>query len=326
MNRSFISKSLALIIGVICISIAYNHNKNVIYETNGSIYGTYWKLISTDYISDNLRKDIKEELLRIDNIASNYNNFSELSLINNAQIHKRLKISKELYEILLFAEQLNKISMGYYDVTVGLTVSKNGFGPPIDLNQTFIHKSIDRFKLLDGYYLIKYDNFLFDLSSIAKGYAVDKIHDLLITKGIKNFLFDIGGELIINGSKHKQNWKIGIQNPLKNINSPIIEIETKNYLSVATSGEYRNYKINPDGKIVTHTVNPIINEHINNDVLSVSVTSYSSNMKADAWATALNALGPELGLSIANEHEISVIYIIKLKDEIIFKKSNWWIF
>ena len=49
-------------------------------------------------------------------------------------------------------------------------------------------------------------------------------------------------------------------------------------------------------------------------------------MKADAWATALNALGPELGLSIANEHEISVIYIIKLKDEIIFKKSNWWIF
>jgi thiamine biosynthesis lipoprotein ApbE len=49
-------------------------------------------------------------------------------------------------------------------------------------------------------------------------------------------------------------------------------------------------------------------------------------MKADAWATALNALGPELGLSIANEHEISVIYIIKSNNEIIFQQSNWWIF
>ena len=124
-----------------------------------------------------------------------YNNFSELSLINNTEINKRIKISKELYEILLFSEQLNKISMGFYDVTVGLTVSKNGFGPQIDLNQTFIPKSIVRFKLLDRYYLIKYDNFIFDLSSIAKGYAVDKIHDLLLKKGIKNFLFDIGGEL-----------------------------------------------------------------------------------------------------------------------------------
>ena len=92
MNRLTISKLIALAVGLICIFFAYNYNKSATYKISGPIFGSYWQLISTEYVSDSLKKSIEDELSRIDLIASNYKKDSELSRINIAPLDQKISI------------------------------------------------------------------------------------------------------------------------------------------------------------------------------------------------------------------------------------------
>jgi len=323
LNRLIASKVLAISVGLLCVLLAYNHNKSSTYEISGSIYGTYWKLVSTDYISDSIKKSIIDELDRIDLIASNYKIQSELSILNASPANTKIKISKDLYTLLLLAEDLNRLSNGAYDVTLGSMVINGGFGPELSIN-TYDLKANKRFVISEDLYLEKYNQFLFDLSSIAKGYAVDSIYNLLIASNRPNFLFDVGGELIVSGSKHGVPWVVGIQNPVEYSNQTIKNILSEDFLAVATSGEYRNYLIDDSGAKTSHTFDPATSNSIKNDVLSVTVTSKQSAMSADAWATLLNVVGSEKGLELAEKHQISVLYIINENNEVRFLKSSYW--
>ena len=323
MNRLIASKILAISVGLLCVFLAYEHNKSSTYQIGGKIYGTYWKLVSTNYISDSTKTAIIEELDRIDFIASNYKIQSELSLINASAANTRIKISEDLYTLLSLAEELNQISKGAYDVTLGSMVIQGGFGPDPS-NDIYDSKASKRFVISDDLYLEKFNQFLFDLSSIAKGFAVDSIHKLLVDMNKPNFLFDVGGELIVSGSKHGAPWVIGIQNPAEYSNQTIKNILSEDFLAVATSGEYRNYLIDDSGAKTSHTFDPATSNSIKNDVLSVTVTSKKSAMLADAWATLLNVVGSKKGLELAEKHQISVLYIINENNEVRFRKSSYW--
>ena len=323
MNRLIASKILAISVGLLCVFLAYEHNKSSTYQIGGKIYGTYWKLVSTNYISDSTKTAIIDELDRIDFIASNYKIQSELSLINASAANTRIKISEDLYTLLSLAEELNQISKGAYDVTLGSMVIQGGFGPDPS-NDIYDSKASKRFVISDDLYLEKFNQFLFDLSSIAKGFAVDSIHKLLVDMNKPNFLFDVGGELIVSGSKHGAPWVVGIQNPAEYSNQTIKNILSEDFLAVATSGEYRNYLIDDSGAKTSHTFDPATSNSIKNDVLSVTVTSKKSAMLADAWATLLNVVGSKKGLELAEKHQISVLYIINENNEVRFRKSSYW--
>lgn len=322
MNRLTVSKLIALSVGLICIFFAYNHNKSATYQISGPIYGTYWQLVTTEYIPDSLKESIDVELARIDLIASNYKESSELSRINASPIDKEINISPEMYSLLSYAEKLYQLTAGLYDVTVGSLVIDKGFGPVDTMNQNTIPVSLKRFDLISNNAIIKNDNFQFDLSSIAKGYAVDSIAELLINSNRKNFLIDIGGEIIVNGTKHGAPWVIGIQDPSSHQNKSIMEILETDFLAVATSGEYRNQKINNSGEMLSHTFNPIMEQSILDKSYSVTVASEESSMSADAWATALNVLGPEKGIDLANDNAVAVLYIMH-KENILIKSKFW---
>ncbi len=322
MNRITLSKLIALAVGISCIFLAYNYNKSATYEISGSIYGTYWKLVSTEYIPDTIKKSIENELARIDLVASNYKTSSELSIINETPINKKIDISSDMFSLLRFAENIHQITDGFYDVTLGSLIINEGFGPEATMIDSTIPVSKKRFEFLSNNSIVKKDNFQFDLSSIAKGYAVDAISQLLTKANRNNFLIDIGGEIIVNGSKHGDPWVIGIQNPSTFKNQSSIEIYSTDFLAVATSGEYRNYKLNEDGHLVSHTFDPETEESIIDKSYSVTVVSIESSMAADAWATALNVLGPERGIMVANEQGISVMYIMQ-EDNIMIKSESW---
>lgn len=322
MNRITLSKLIALAVGISCIFLAYNYNKSATYEISGSIYGTYWKLVSTEYIPDTIKKSIENELARIDLVASNYKTSSELSIINETPINKKIDISSDMFSLLRFAENIHQITDGFYDVTLGSLIINEGFGPEATMIDSTIPVSKKRFEFLSNNSIVKKDNFQFDLSSIAKGYAVDAISQLLTKANRNNFLIDIGGEIIVNGSKHGDPWVIGIQNPSTFKNQSSIEIYSTDFLAVATSGEYRNYKLNEDGHLVSHTFDPETEESIIDKSYSVTVVSIESSMAADAWATALNVLGPERGIKTANEQGISVMYIMQ-EDNIMIKSESW---
>jgi len=203
-------------------------------------------------------------------------------------------------------------------------VIQGGFGPDSS-NDIYDSKASKRFVISDDLYLEKFNQFLFDLSSIAKGYAVDSVHKLLVDMNKPNFLFDVGGELIVSGSKHGVPWVVGIQNPVEYSNQTIKNILSEDFLAVATSGEYRNYLIDDSGAKTSHTFDPATSNSIKNDVLSVTVTSKKSAMLADAWATLLNVVGSKKGLELAEKHQISVLYIINENNEVRFLKSSYWI-
>ena len=322
MSRLAISKLIAIAVGIICILFAYNYNKSATYQISGSIYGTYWQLISTEYITDALKKEIEEELSRIDYIASNYKKTSEISRINSAPVNQIIDVSQEMYSLLSFAENLNQVTDGYYDVTLGGLVIENGFGPTDAMTENALPTSNKRFDFVSANAIVKNDNFQFDLSSIAKGYAVDAISEILLQADRNNFLIDIGGEIIVNGSKHGAPWVIGIQNPSSINNQSVVQILRTGFLAIATSGEYRNTKLNDSGQIISHTFIPSTKQSIENKSFSVTVVSEKSSMIADAWATAMNVMGPQKGITLANQEGIAAMYIMPEENNII--KSNFW--
>jgi len=322
LSRLAISKLIAIAVGIICILFAYNYNKSATYQISGSIYGTYWQLISTEYITDALKKEIEEELSRIDYIASNYKKTSEISRINSAPVNQIIDVSQEMHSLLSFAENLNQVTDGYYDVTLGGLVIENGFGPTDAMTENALPTSNKRFDFVSANAIVKNDNFQFDLSSIAKGYAVDTISKILLQADRNNFLIDIGGEIIVNGSKHGAPWVIGIQNPSSINNQSFVQILRTGFLAIATSGEYRNTKLNDSGQIISHTFIPSTKQSIENKSFSVTVVSEKSSMIADAWATAMNVMGPQKGITLANQEGIAAMYIMPEENNII--KSNFW--
>ena len=147
-----------------------------------------------------------------------------------------------------------------------------------------------------------------DFSAIAKGYAVDKVAEIMIRNGILNYFIEIGGEIKAKGLAHHQgNWRWAIEDPFsfnpKAFKSFLIPSEG---LSIATSGEYKNPgHIWGDGP---------------RDIASVTVL-HANAASADAWATAMYVLGSEKGLKLAESEQIAVFFI--KKDGATINSTEW---
>lgn len=321
MTRNLFSKLIALTAGIILLIVAYNHNQKSLYEISGTAYGTRWSITSTEYISDLHKNNIISIINRIDYVASNYKKDSEIALINFSQ-KNNFKISNDLLNILTIAKDVEGSSNGFYNIMMAKVSSQLGFSPRFNntLNQTNISSyNIDTQNLI----LSRDSSNWFDLSSIAKGYAVQCIHNYLKENNMNNHLIDIGGEIIINGKNIDDNWKVGIQDPsyMNNKALKIITNDNSSFLAIATSGEYRNFKIGDNGNKVSHTINPKTLRSINNKILSVTVLHESSATYADAYATAFNAMGYKQAFVKSNELNVASMFVLN-NDEIVY--SNKW--
>ena len=147
----------------------------------------------------------------------------------------------------------------------------------------------------------------FDFSAIGKGYAIDKIAELMEKNGVNNYFIEIGGEIRAKGLKFSDEWIFGIEQPSDSKKSPYIAFNVPSKgISIATSGEYRE----PN--------------HIwgkgPRDLISVTVAS-SDAASADAWATALYVLGKEKGLDVAEKNNLEVFFITNSGDSM--QSTNW---
>ena len=324
MSRYLISKLIALLAGIILLLIALNHNSNSLYIISGDAYGTTWSISSTEFIADNHKDEINKIINKIDLVASNYKSESEISQINLKQSSNQF-ISSDLFNILTIAKNVELVSEGFYNIMLGKISSKLGFAP--DFGNTTSHKGISSFDLDEkNKSLIRYSDNWFDLSSIAKGYAVQQIHNYLVSNNLVNHLIDIGGELIISGNKKGEPWNVGIQNPLSKINNSTTSVNSKGheFLAIATSGEYRNFKLDENGNKVTHSINPNTLLSIDNNILSVTVVNEFSATYADAYATAFNVMGKDKALEIANINNIALMIIFENDNNIDIIFSDKW--
>jgi thiamine biosynthesis lipoprotein len=217
-------------------------------------------------VDKNVKKVLNEmysEALRLQKIFNFFDEESELSILNKK---RKLKVSPELLYVLKNALKFSNFTKGKYDISFGKNILLRKQGKEIE-NLNCSYKDI----ITNGNEVIlKNENVLIDLGSIAKGYITDKLAEFLILNGVKEFLIDSRGDIIFSGNNFHI---IGVKHPRKNEN--FLEIKLQNQ-AVATSGDYLQFD-------KTYEKSHILNSK---EIISVTVISQSLE-EADVLATAL---------------------------------------
>ena len=297
---------LFLIVGTVLI---IRQQQNTPYQKdNGFVFGTVYNIT---YQNDkNLKQEIETELKKVDMALSMFNAQSVISKVNQGSTIA-LNISKE--------------TEGAFDITVAPLVNAWGFGFKQGFTPT--PQQIDSLRLLIGYkkiYLDKKKHYIatnlgktmtmaqLDCSAIAKGYGSDVVARLLRAKGIKNFMVEIGGEVVTSGISEKRvPWRIGVTKPTDDTLSVSNELQTVLNVTdraMATSGNYRNFYYK-GGKKYAHTIDPKTGYPVQHNILSATVLA-NNCATADAYATSFMVLGLDGARAILDKHPELMAYLI----------------
>ena len=275
------------------------------------------------YTTENVKKpsDLKggvdAALVRVNKLMSTYDPNSELSVFNKLPENQFSNISEDMAYVIDKALLISEMSGGEYDITIGPLVNLWGFGPGNREDKVPSELLIDEAKSRVGYHYLKLDgrkltkekNIYVDLSSIAKGYGVDMVAQVLQGRGVENYLIEIGGEILSKGVKADgTSWKVAIESPAGG-HGIVERIMSVTDISIATSGDYRNY-FEKNGVRYSHTISPKTGRPITHRLVSVTVVDKTTTM-ADGLATAITVLGPEKGFEFAQKNGIAAYLLIK---------------
>lgn len=266
----------------------YCRNEGLIFST---IYHITYQS-RTDY-----RDSIEVLLKNFDNSVSPFNPSSLITAINNGDTTARAdKWTRTLIER---SREISQATGGAFDPTVSPLVNLWGFGykkglTPDRASIDTVMKYVGMKNITlhpDGRVEKSAPSVNLNFSAIAKGYAVDLTAEYLRSKGITNYLVEIGGEIVASGvNPDGKKWSVGIDTP-SDTATTLQRIIHSGRIAMATSGNYRNYKT-VNGRRVWHTIDPRTGEPAQNSMLSATVLAPDC-MTADAYATAFMVLGLE---------------------------------
>ncbi|MGL5979983.1 MAG: FAD:protein FMN transferase [Phocaeicola sp.] len=285
----------------------------------GLVFGTIYKI--TYQSDESLKEEIENRLKEVDNSLST---FKKQSIITKVNQNEPVELDTHFVQVYNIAQRIAAETDGAYDITVAPLVNAWGFGfkhsagietATIDSLKQFV--GYKKIKLSDGKIVKEDKRTLLDCSSIAKGYGVDQVAQLLESKGIKNFLVDIGGEVVAKGKNPKMKlWRIGINKPIEDslsINQELQTILEMSNIGMATSGNYRNFYYK-DGKKYAHTIDPLTGYPAENSLLSATVIAKDCTT-ADAYATAFMVMGIEKAEAFCKKHPELEVYFIYASHE-----------
>lgn len=303
---------LFLIAGTVIIisqqrSTPYQHDK-------GMVFGTVYHI--TYQSQRNLQKDIEARLAEVDASLSPFNKRSIITAVNQ---NKDTVVNKMFADVFNLAMKISNSTNGAFDITVAPLVNAWGFG--FKSGEMPDRHKIDSLKALVGYKKVTLiegrvkkssPDVMLDCSSIAKGYGCDVVARLLRSKGIENFMVEIGGEIVTQGINGKrQPWKIGVTKPTDdslNTNQEIQTIINVTDKAMATSGNYRNFYYK-NGKKYAHTIDPATGYPVQHNILSSTVIA-DDCATADAYATAFMVMGLEKAKAVLSRHPELMAYFI----------------
>ena len=263
--------------------------------------------------------DIKATLDNANEALSNWKDESEISIFNNSSSTDWLRTSDSFHEVLQEAQVIHDLSGGRFDITVSPLVDLWGFGPadnknpPTDAQISAAMANVGQSTLLD----VKSDppmvrknkpGVTITLGAIAKGYSADLIGRTLAKHGIKNYLVEIGGDLMVHGlNSMGEPWQIGIEKPDEAGRSVQMVLPVSD-MGIATSGDYRNFYFNDEGQRMSHIIDPLTGRPVTHNLASVTVLA-PDGMQADGMATALLVLGEKDGRALADKLDIPAYFI-----------------
>jgi len=300
-------------------------------QTMGTWYHLKYIAPKASPTTQQVQKLVDQRLGDINQNMSTYLADSELSRFNRSPSAKPFAVSSSTAEVVATALQIGVESGGALDVTVLPLVEIWGFGSKKRIENPPDEAAIQRARAKTGRLKLKahinppsltkvLGNVSVDLSSIAKGYAVDQVAQTLDSLGIHHYLVEIGGELRASGEKAPSHpWVVGIEVPGNEPGQVQRSLPLEN-LSMATSGDYRNY-FEKDGVRYSHTINPNTGRPIGHHLASVSVVAEDC-MTADGWATALNVLGEVEGFQLAQKKKLKAYFVFRAGDQFQVKATQ----
>ena len=283
-------------------------------KDTGFIFGTVYNIT---YQNDkNLKDGIEAELKKVDFSLSPFNKQSTISKINR---NESAMADKMLTYVFNLSQEISAETNGAFDITVAPLVNAWGFGFRNDTQPTM--HAIDSLRQLIGYEKVTLTNgrikkkdsrMMLDCSAIAKGYACDVIAAYLGKAGIRNFMVEIGGEIVTRGVNNQRlPWKIGVTKPTDdslNTNQELQTILNVTNKAMATSGNYRNFYYK-NGKKYAHTIDPGTGMPVQHNILSATVLA-DNCATADAYATAFMVMGLDKARHILDKHTELMAYFI----------------
>ena len=286
------------------------------YTLRGPVFGTSYKIT---YLKahTNYQESIDSLFLKMNSSLSTYIPSSDISKINNGDT--TVIVDDYFVEVLKKSKKIFLETDGFFDPTVGNLVNAWGFGPKnerINLTKAQLKEQmqfvgLDKVKLRGNKVLKERAEIYLDFNSIAKGFGIDVVARFLESKKIQNYLVEIGGEIRTSGfKKNKQPWVIKLVDPIASDDSAGFKNINLSNRSMATSGNYRKFRISDSGKKYVHTINPKTGSASESNLLSVSVIAALDCADVDAYATAFMAMGLEkTKLFLSKNSQLEVILL-----------------
>lgn len=314
-------KYLILILIVGCTSKNKTEKKSDFQTLSGDAYGSTFSIVY--YSEEDYSEEITAILNEFDDSVNTYKDDSFLSKFNRSKSGSNS--DRMLREILQISKELNIKTDGFFEPTVAPLMQIWGFygkNKGSDLATKEQVDSVMNFVGIDKVFvksdsIFKTDERLGLSFNAITGYINDKVASFLDSKNVKNYLVEIGGEIIAKGKNNEGKlWRIGIDQPEEDLSkrelNAVVELNNK---ALATSGNYRKFHIDAKtGKKIAHTMNPKTGYPERSSLLSATVIA-STCAEADATATALMAMGLERAKEFIKQREDLKIYLIWNDDE-----------
>ena len=289
--------------------------------------GTTWSVrVRASDVGDEagLRGAIAQALESVEEEMSHYRPASRLSRFNRHVEPTWFSVSPVFAQLVGRAEQVWRETGGAFDVTCAPLIDLWGFGPkgavarvPTDgeIAAAMSRVGVRHLESREDPPALKKDlpGLELNLSAIAKGHGADRVGQLLDTRGIHDWLVEVGGELAIAGEKAPGvSWTIAIERPTASgrLDHEALEVTD---VAVATSGDYHIFW-RDEGQRFSHIIDPRVGRPVTHDTASVSVFA-GTCAEADAWATAFLVLGAEEALKVADSLDLAATFVVRATAE-----------
>lgn len=320
--RKYIAICVAAIVAAAIMIFRQTGDAPAVYRTAS---GVVWH--TTYNITYESSRDLGDSIIAvtggIDMSASMFNPRSVLSRINSNSSNCA---DSMVAKLLQRSQEINRETGGAFDPTIAPlmrlwktqdTVATLPDEAAIDSVMQFV--GMDKVRLANGNQVIKSDSRLqLDFNAIAKGLGCDEVGRMLKRNGVTNYLVEIGGEITASGVNERGlPWHVSIDLPIESndtvMHSSALVLQLDKG-GIATSGNYRNYKI-VDGRKVAHIIDPRTGHTAISNLLSATVIA-TDCMNADAYATALMVMGLDRARKFADDRDdLSVVLIYADADD-----------
>ena len=281
----------------------------------GAAQGTYYMLKYYDVEGRNFQIEIDSILKAFDQSLSLWVPNSVISKVNR---NEEVKLDSCFIDNYNLAQKVANETDGAFDCTLGPLIEAWGFGFRQKMKLT--KGKVDSIKAFTGHDKVRLENqnlikdderMEINFNAIAQGYSVDLLGAFLSSKGINDFIIDVGGEVLTKGLKPESKmWVVGIQKPTEESDGEIeaqVTVELTD-MAFVTSGSYRKY-YEENGKRFSHMIDPKTGYPVTHSLLSVTVLAKTC-AEADAYATAFMVMGFDKAIAFVNQRDDLEAYFI----------------